>query len=121
MSRPRSPALLALAGCVLASACLPGLVPPPGAPLRSRLEIKERRPAPGIAAGPLRVVFASPEGEAEADAAITVVFSKPMRALGEASNDADAPVTILPPLRGTYAPEVFGRTAADVVTISPAP
>lgn len=119
MSRPRSPALLALAGGVLASACLPGLVAPPAAPVRSGLEIKERRGAPGIAAGPLRVVFASPEGEAEGDAAITLVFNKPMRALGAASSDADAPASILPALRGKW--RWIGSLAARFEPAAPLP
>ena len=67
---------------------LPGPVPPPGAPLHSSLEIAERSRAPGIAAGPLHVVFASPEGEAERDAAVTVVFNKPMRSLDGSRLDA---------------------------------
>jgi hypothetical protein len=102
MSRPRSSAFLALTGCVLASACLPGLVPPPGAPVHSSLEIATERVPPGIAAGPLRVVFAAPEGEAERDAAVTLVFSKPMRALGVAANAALAPATILPAIPGKW-------------------
>ncbi|MEP7123780.1 MAG: Ig-like domain-containing protein [Byssovorax sp.] len=102
MSRPRSPALLALTACVLGSACLPGLVVPPHAPVHSSLEITARRTAPGIAAGPLRVVFASPEGEAESDAAVTLVFNKPMRALGIAPSAADAPASIAPAIAGKW-------------------
>jgi len=108
MLRPRSPALFAITACVFASACLPGLVPPPIAPLRSGLRLEDRFTPPVIAAGPLRVAFAAPEGEAAEDAAVTFVFNKPMRALGAssttstASEEPAAPVTILPALRGKW-------------------
>ncbi len=105
MPRPRLPALFAITACVLGSACLPGLAPPPLAPLRSGLRLEDRRAPPVIPAGPLRVAFAAPEGEAAEDAVVTFVFSKPMRALGAAPATAEepaAPATILPATRGKW-------------------
>jgi len=52
--------------------------------------------------GPLRVVFGSPSGAIGSSAEVTLVFSRPMRAMDLAGDEAKSPATIEPPIPGRW-------------------
>ena len=79
------PLLLAL----IVLACSQGLRPPDVAP-SGTLDLTELDPD-DVDHGPLRVVYASPKGALRGPSEITVLFSKPMRALELAGSEAPFP------------------------------
>lgn len=52
--------------------------------------------------GPFRVVFSGPEGEATIGAELSVVFSRPLRALDLAGNEAPPPIQLTPKIDGRW-------------------
>lgn len=52
--------------------------------------------------GPFAVVFARPQGKAPSSAAIQIVFSRALRELSEAGNEAPVPVRLTPALEGAW-------------------
>lgn len=90
---------IAVAFLVLGVACIGGQAP--NVPPRGTLQIgsgDEGDPEKG----PLRVVFGSPEGDIGSSAEVTLVFSRPMRALDLAGDEAKPPATIDPPIPGRW-------------------
>ncbi|AKT37597.1 Ig-like domain-containing alpha-2-macroglobulin family protein [Chondromyces crocatus] len=99
-----SPAPLALAVLASLASCLPGAPRPPEAPLRGRLvPTSPVQPAavPG-ASGPLRVAFATPQGETTHATEVSLVFSKPMRPLGLGPHEPPPPVQMTPDVPGRW-------------------
>ncbi|MEB2322676.1 MAG: MG2 domain-containing protein [Sorangiineae bacterium] len=82
------------------TACLQGARVPAVTP-RQTLAIGE---GPGAAGseGPFRVVYAAPSGEAEQGAELSIVFSRPLRALTLAGDEAPPPITLEPALEGRW-------------------
>src|SRR5512135_885019 len=74
------------------TACIQGSRMPAVAP-RSTLAIGEG-PGAGGRSAPFQVVFAAPKDKASAGAEISVVFSRPLRALSVAGDEATPPVHI---------------------------
>jgi alpha-2-macroglobulin len=73
---------------------------PSVAPSRT-LAIGEGDPR-GAADGPFRVVFSGPKGEASPGSEISLVFSRPLRALELAGTEAPPPVAIKPAIDGRW-------------------
>lgn len=94
----RARALLALLTLVLA--CVSGQRAPDVAP-SGTLSLREGE-GDDAESGPLRVVFSSPRGELRGPSEITVLFSKPMRALELAGNEAPFPGKIEPAIPGVW-------------------
>lgn len=90
------------AGLVLAfaSACIGDNRPPRVAP-RSTLALAPGHDA-GPRIGPFRVVFAAPRGKAASVSELSVVFSRPLRALGTAASERPPPIQLNPPLPGRW-------------------
>ncbi|APR78669.1 Hypothetical protein A7982_04016 [Minicystis rosea] len=102
MRHPR-PALAAVVlGLSLPAACLPGAMPPQ-VPARHALDLGGEAAATAQAhGGPLAVSFASPRGETSQGTEISIVFNKPMRALGLGPSDPAPPVTMWPTAKGAF-------------------
>ncbi|MCC6557761.1 MAG: Ig-like domain-containing protein, partial [Polyangiaceae bacterium] len=117
---PRARPALALALiAAAAAACLPG-AKPPAAPVRGRLSPEAPRAgAPAEAAGPLRVVFGAPQGETTQGSEVTLVFSKPMRALGLGPHEPPPPVVMTPAAEGSW--QWIGSTALRFNAARPLP
>ncbi|MDC3959292.1 Ig-like domain-containing alpha-2-macroglobulin family protein [Polyangium jinanense] len=121
LRRP-SPAAAALAALAAASAaCFPGALPPkpPVAPVRGELAPRAALAPRAPEAGPLRVVYAGPSGETGPSPEITLVFSKPMRAIGADPRSPEAPVRITPALPGAFS--WVGSSALQFVPEKPFP
>lgn len=98
-ARSKLPVNLArLAPLLLLAACFPGAMPPQ-VPTRGTLGLDALPAMPSSSDGPPRVIFASPRGETTQVSEVSLLFSKPMRALGEA---AVPPVTLRPAVKGAF-------------------
>lgn len=99
LSRALRPLSWAL--CVAVAACVPGAAQMPVVSPAGTL-------APGggsehaADAAPFAVVHASPQGEAGDRADVSVVFSRPLRALGLAGAEAPAPIRLSPEVPGRW-------------------
>ncbi len=87
---------------VVVAACAPSARAPSVAPNRVLTPALGTRPS--AEDGVFRVVFAGPRGEASEASALSVVFNRPLRAVGPEPSDAAAapPVRITPPLAGHW-------------------
>ncbi|HVK70436.1 MAG TPA: Ig-like domain-containing protein, partial [Polyangium sp.] len=119
--RPSPAAAVLVALAAASAACFPGALPlkPPVAPVRGELAPRAALAPRAPEAGPLRVVFAGPNGDTSASPEITLVFSKPMRALGADSGAPDAPVQITPAHPGAFS--WVGSSALQFVPSKPFP
>lgn len=91
-----------LVACVLVvAACVPGGATMPAVSPSRTLELGKGEGG-NADSGPFRVVFAGPTGEAVSGAEISVVFSRPLRALELAGNEAPPPVQLSPKLDGRW-------------------
>lgn len=86
---------------VVASACVPGGSVMPAVSPSGTLSPGEADRGRG-AEGPFRVVFAGPEGNAPTGAEISIVFSRALRKLELAGNEATPPVKMTPALAGRW-------------------
>lgn len=84
---------------VAAVACIGGRAP--DVPPRGTLAIGSGD-EDDLEKGPLRVVFGAPSGEIGSSAEVTLVFSRPMRAMDLAGEEAPSPATIEPAIRGRW-------------------
>ena len=101
---------IALVSLALLAACLPGATRPPIVPLRGRLAPDmPRTSALRGTSGPLRVAFATPQGETDQVTEVSFVFSKPMRALGLGPHDPPLPLVMTPEAEGSW--QWVGSTA----------
>ncbi len=93
--------LAPFAFCMLLAgvACIGGRAP--DVPARGTLQIGAGDEG-DVEKGPLRVVFGSPDGEIGTSAEVTLVFSRPMRALDLAGDEARSPATIEPAIPGRW-------------------
>lgn len=93
----------ALAAAILTlSACMPGATPPRVA-ARGGLDLGGAPPpADRGAAGPPAVIFAGPRGETAQAVEISVIFNKPMRALGLGPADPPPPAALRPAVKGAF-------------------
>lgn len=98
-SRRFRPLFVAL--LLVAAACVPGGATMPVVSPSRTLSLGK---AEGGRAdeGPFRVVFSGPEGEASVGAELSVVFSRPLRALDLAGNEAPPPIQLSPPIDGRW-------------------
>src|SRR5689334_21378440 len=97
MRRPSLAAALLVSLVFGSFACFPGAglpLLPPRAPVRGELSPTKGTATPPETSGPLKVVFASPRGATDSANEITLVFSRPLGALGEG---AEAPKISLSP------------------------
>ncbi len=101
------PALLSL----IVFACLPG-PRPPDVPPSGTLSLRGQQGGDEDQ-GPLRVVFASPKGKLSGPSEITVLFSKPIRALDLAGQEPAFPASIEPKVEGSW--QWAGTRAATFV------
>ncbi|HVU02229.1 MAG TPA: Ig-like domain-containing protein [Polyangiaceae bacterium] len=85
---------------VVGAACAPG-ERPPTAPVNGTLGLQGERAAKKDDSK-FRVVFAAPQGTASSAAELSVVWSRPLRALEIAGNAPPPPITITPPLPGKF-------------------
>lgn len=93
-------AIAALFAVVLVVACVQG----PRAPEVAPTGVLGLRGTPSELddAGPLKVVHASPQGTLDGPSEITILFSKPMRALELADEERPLGVSITPPIPGRW-------------------
>ncbi|MBW2529345.1 MAG: Ig-like domain-containing protein [Deltaproteobacteria bacterium] len=70
--------------------------------MRSSLDLSSAKIPTEALAGPTRVRFASPTGQATGDAEIAVVFSRPIRALNQHDSGPSVSPTIDPPVVGRW-------------------
>src|SRR5262245_10627695 len=101
MYSPVRLAPFALAAITLSLACVQG-ARVPQAPPRGTLALGEADGAVGQPQGSFAVVFGGPSGETVDPSEITLVFNRPMRPLDLAGDEARAPATITPPVRGRW-------------------
>ncbi|MFO0762492.1 MAG: MG2 domain-containing protein [Byssovorax sp.] len=92
---------VALAAVTLGAACIEGSRAPTVAP-RGTLAPGGAEAALARKEGPFGVVFAAPRGPTVDPSEITLVFNRPMRPLDLAGQEAAAPVTIKPAVRGRW-------------------
>jgi hypothetical protein len=92
---------IALAAIALSLACVQG-ARAPQVPPRGTLAIGEAVGPGGRPEGPFAVVFGGPSGETVDPSEVTLVFNRPMRPLDLAGDEARAPATITPPVRGRW-------------------
>jgi len=93
------PALIAL--LLTAAACVPGgATMPVVSP--SRTLTLDKGEGGRSNDGPFRVVFSGPQGEAATGAELSVVFSRPLRALELAGSEAPPPIETTPKLEGRW-------------------
>ncbi len=111
-SSPRGVAPIALAALVLGVACLQGARAPEVAP-RGTLAPGGEDQGGGGPTRPVSVVFGAPRGDVVDPAEISLVFDRPMRAMDLAGDEAAAPVTLKPEVRGRWG--WVGTTAAQFV------
>jgi uncharacterized protein YfaS (alpha-2-macroglobulin family) len=95
--RLAAPFLMAL--LVVCVACIGGRAPT--VPPRGTLAIGSGE-GEDLEKGPLRVVFGSPSGKIGSSAEVTLVFSRPMRAMDLAGEEAKSPATIEPAIPGRW-------------------
>jgi hypothetical protein len=105
-TRSRRVSLLAWLGLVaLAPACLPGGRPPdfapPPRPQRGAGFLVRGGPAASVS-GPVKLVFASPQGENIKSPEPTVVFDRPVRAVGQPPLTPALQARISPPIAGRW-------------------
>lgn len=98
---PHGPASLALAVLVLGVACLQGARAPEVAP-RGTLAPGGEEAGGGALAQAVSVVFGAPRGETVDPPELSLVFDRPMRALDLAGDEAHAPVTLRPDVKGRW-------------------
>ncbi|MBI3203583.1 MAG: Ig-like domain-containing protein [Myxococcales bacterium] len=87
--------LLTAAACVPGGATMPVVSP-------SRTLTLDRGEGGRSNDGPFRVVFSGPQGEAATGAELSVVFSRPLRALDLAGSEAPPPIETTPKLEGRW-------------------
>jgi alpha-2-macroglobulin len=101
----RLPRVLTVGAAVLlttAAACLQD-VKRPEAPLRGTLDLPGGEVSgPSGHEGPVRVVFATPQGETTQLTEVSLVFNKPMRALDAVPDARSFPVLIEPAIPGSW-------------------
>ncbi len=100
---------------VMVFACTQGLRPPEVAPSNT-LGMSEIDPD-DVDQGPLRVLYASPKGKLDGPSEITVLFSKPMRALELAGNEAPFGARVEPAISGTW--QWVGTRAGSFIPARP--
>lgn len=83
------------------TACVGGGSRMPAVSPNRTLGVGEREPG-AHAEGPFRVVFSGPTGESSAVSEISVVFSRPLRALELAGSEAPPPVKLSPEVEGRW-------------------
>ena len=116
---PFSRHFAAVSVIAIAISCSPALTPP-NALVRNRLSFDA--PAAGLRAdgsGPLRVVFGAPQGETQQVSEVSLVFSKPVRALSLEPDQPPPPVHMHPTADGAW--QWLGSTALRFNARSPLP
>ncbi|MBK7586369.1 MAG: hypothetical protein IPI67_40050 [Myxococcales bacterium] len=92
---------LLVALTLVAAACVPGGATMPSVVPSRTLSLGKGEGGRGED-GPFRVVFAGPKGEATTGAELSVVFSRPLRALSLAGDEAVPPIETTPKLEGRW-------------------
>lgn len=86
---------------LVAAACVPGGATMPAVSPSRTLSLGAGEGGRGED-GPFRVVYSGPEGEATIGAELSVVFSRPLRALDLAGNEAPPPIQLTPKIDGRW-------------------
>lgn len=100
LRRPRL-APIVLAAVALSMACIQG-AKAPQVPPNGTLSLGDPDRGPLGHDGPFAVVFGSPKGQTGSPSEISLVFNRPMRALELAGDEARAPATLKPDVKGRW-------------------
>src|SRR5262245_49915253 len=107
-----------LLATVLFCSCVSG-ARPPNAPVQGRLSLGGADAKNQDISGPLKVVFAAPQGDTTQETEITLVFNKPMRSLTAPPNTPASPAVLAPELAGSW--QWIGSTALRFNAKAPFP
>ncbi|MEZ4227395.1 MAG: MG2 domain-containing protein [Polyangiaceae bacterium] len=99
---PRALRSVYLALVVIGGACAPGGATMPAVSPQGTLGLGGGGSDGAASEGPFRVVFSGPSGQASNTAEISVVFSRPLRELSLAGQEAPPPIVLDPPLAGRW-------------------